>query len=78
MLDEQIIPSSLVECSVNAATINDKNTDVENTDFDDTAITTNNCTSIDPNNEDCLSQSPLNLTRSQGSLKVVLRFFFFF
>jgi len=41
-----------------------------NTDFDDPMVTANDINS-DISNDDCLSQSPLNLTRSQGLLNCI-------
>jgi len=41
-----------------------------NTDFDEPMVTANDFNS-DTSNDDCLSQSPLNLTRSQGLLSSI-------
>lgn len=48
--------------------INEKNLPVINTDLNDPTITANDCINSEISNDECLSQSPLNLTRSQGLL----------
>lgn len=50
--------------------INDKTPSVADTDFDDPMATVNDINS-ETSNDDCLSQSPLNLTRSQGLLSSI-------
>lgn len=46
---------------------------VVDTDFDDNMVTANDIHS-ETSNDDCLSQSPLNLTRSQGLLSSIHTF----
>lgn len=64
-IDEPILSSSSIKNLNKNATINDKTPSVAETDFDDPMATVNDINS-EISNDDCLSQSPLNLTRSQG------------
>jgi len=66
-IDEPILSSSSIKNLNKNATINDKTPSVAETDFDDPMVTVNDINS-ETSNDDCLSQSPLNLTRSQGLL----------
>jgi len=61
--------SSVKNLNRNAA-INEKTPSVVDTDFDDPMVTANDINS-EISNDDCLSQSPLNLTRSQGLLSSI-------
>lgn len=61
-----MMPSSPVEQSIKISAINDKFPSVADTNITATAIS--DCINSETSNDDCLSQSPLNLTRSQGSL----------
>lgn len=63
---EPILSSSSIKNLNKNAAINDKTPSVADTDFDDPMATVNDINS-ETSNDDCLSQSPLNLTRSQGS-----------
>lgn len=62
------MPPSPVDHVIKRATTNEKQFSSIDTDFDDhTAVTANDdFINSDTCNDDCLSQSPLNLTRSQG------------
>ncbi|XP_060855915.1 putative uncharacterized protein DDB_G0282499 [Metopolophium dirhodum] len=64
--NEPILSSSSVKNLNKNTTINEKPPSMVNTDFDEPMATANDINS-DTSNDDCLSQSPLNLTRSQGS-----------
>lgn len=68
--DEPILPSSSIKNPNKNSTINDKTPSVVDTDFDDPMVTANDINS-ETSNDDCLSQSPLNLTRSQGLLSSI-------
>ncbi|XP_025425652.1 probable serine/threonine-protein kinase DDB_G0282963 isoform X2 [Sipha flava] len=67
IIHEPIISFNLAENPIESATVNEKPQPVGNTDFDGPTITANDCMNGETSNDDCLSQSPLNLTRSQGS-----------
>lgn len=67
------MPLSSLEHLIKNATINENN--VVGNDFNDpAAATSNDYIHSEASIDDCLSQSPLNLTRSQGSLGI--RFFY--
>lgn len=62
------MPLSSLEHLIKNATINENN--VVGTDFNDpAAATSNHYIHSEASIDDCLSQSPLNLTRSQGLLE---------
>ncbi|VVC33934.1 Homeobox domain,Homeobox domain-like,POU domain [Cinara cedri] len=71
MIHEPTISLSSVERPIKNLLINDKNPSVvDSTDFDNhtsTILANNNCMNSETSNDEFLSQSPLNLTRSQGS-----------
>lgn len=60
-----MMPSSPVEQPIKISAINEKYPSVADTNI---TVTANDCINSETSNDDCLSQSPLNLTRSQGSL----------
>lgn len=68
--DEPTISLSTVERPIKNLLINEKIPPVaDSADFDDhtnTIVAKNNCMNSETSNDECLSQSPLNLTRSQG------------
>lgn len=65
------MPLSSLEHLIKNATINENN--VVGTDFNDpAAATSNDYIHSEASIDDCLSQSPLNLTRSQGPLEFCL------
>lgn len=69
LIDKPTVSSSSpVEYQIDSPVINEKHSIVGNTaDFDDpAAVTANDFVNSETSNDDCLSQSPLNLTRSQG------------
>ncbi|XP_026815738.1 putative uncharacterized protein DDB_G0291812 isoform X1 [Rhopalosiphum maidis] len=63
---EPILSSISIKNLNKNATTNEKTPSVVDTDVDDPMVTVNDINS-ETSNDDCLSQSPLNLTRSQGS-----------
>lgn len=68
------MPLSSLEHLIKNATINENN--AVGTDFNDPAATTSNdYIHSEASIDDCLSQSPLNLTRSQGPLEFHLSIF---
>lgn len=74
MIDEPIISFNLVENPIKNATANEKPQSVGNTEVDGPTITANDCMNGETSNDDCLSQSPLNLTRSRGLLSCIHSF----
>lgn len=71
MIDEPITSFNPAENLTKSATINDKLQSVVDVDFDNPMITANDCMNSETSNDDYLSQSPLNLTRSQGLLSYI-------
>lgn len=68
-------PSNLIEHLDEMGTIDDKNVSKVSADFDcPAAATTNDCVRSETSNDDYFSQSPLNLTRSQGLYNVLYLF----
>lgn len=65
------MPSSPVEQPIKISAINEKYPSIADTDI---TVTSNDCINSETSNDDCLSQSPLNLTRSQGLLNFVHQF----
>lgn len=66
-----MMPSSPVEQSIKISAINEKYPSIADTNITATA---SDCINSETSNDDCLSQSPLNLTRSQGSLNFSRQF----
>lgn len=71
MIDELTISSSPIEHPIKNASADEKNMSVADLEIGEPTVTATDCINSETSNYDCLSQSPLNLTRSQGMLNII-------